>query len=189
MPEEVASGLGMVRRYRGAAPRRVVERAEDVLAAADAGDDVAQRIVDEGGRMLGSIVAGLVNVLDPEAVVIGGGLGLARRALPRAVQDLVRRAHLGADQPDDPDPRAALGRRRRADRRRARRGCIADTGAEPAGESAADGRRRTRSRSRSSGPATSRHRDYLPEFHRIADVREIVAVCGRGEERARATGE
>ena len=28
-------------------------------------------------------------------------------------------------------------------------------------------------------------RDYLPEFHRIADVAELVAVAGRGEERAR----
>lgn len=29
-------------------------------------------------------------------------------------------------------------------------------------------------------------RDYLPEFHRIAERAEIVAVCGRTEERARA---
>lgn len=28
-------------------------------------------------------------------------------------------------------------------------------------------------------------RDYLPEFHRIADRAELVAVCGKGEERAR----
>ena len=28
-------------------------------------------------------------------------------------------------------------------------------------------------------------RDYLPEVHRIADVAEIVMVCGRGEDRAR----
>jgi predicted dehydrogenase len=31
------------------------------------------------------------------------------------------------------------------------------------------------------------HRDYLPEFHRIADRAEIVAVCGRGRERAEFT--
>jgi predicted dehydrogenase len=31
------------------------------------------------------------------------------------------------------------------------------------------------------------HRDYLPEFHRIADKAEIVAVCGRGRERAEFT--
>lgn len=31
------------------------------------------------------------------------------------------------------------------------------------------------------------HRDYLPEFQRIADRAEIVAVCGRGRERAQMT--
>jgi len=77
VPEEIASGLGMVRRYSEHAPTPAHDRAEDVLAAADAGDEVAQRIVDEGGDMLGGVVAGLVNVLDPEGVVMGGGLGLA----------------------------------------------------------------------------------------------------------------
>jgi predicted dehydrogenase len=33
------------------------------------------------------------------------------------------------------------------------------------------------------------HRDYLPEFHRIADRAEIVAVCGRGRERAQMTAD
>ena len=33
------------------------------------------------------------------------------------------------------------------------------------------------------------HRDYLPEFHRIAEWAEIVAVCGRGEARARLTAQ
>ncbi|MGQ0636426.1 MAG: Gfo/Idh/MocA family protein [Planctomycetaceae bacterium] len=31
------------------------------------------------------------------------------------------------------------------------------------------------------------HRDYLPEFHRLADRAELVAVCGRSDNRARAT--
>ena len=33
------------------------------------------------------------------------------------------------------------------------------------------------------------HRDYLPEFHRIADKSKIVAVCGRGIERAQMTAD
>jgi glucokinase len=77
VPEDVASGLGMVRRMQARRADASFTRAEDVLAAADTGDDDAREIVDEGGRMLGSIVASLINVLDPEAVVIGGGLGLA----------------------------------------------------------------------------------------------------------------
>lgn len=32
-------------------------------------------------------------------------------------------------------------------------------------------------------------RDYLPEFHRLADEAEIVAVCGRGRQRAQMTAE
>ena len=35
------------------------------------------------------------------------------------------------------------------------------------------------------GPGDVAHRDYLPEFHRLADRAEIVAVCGGREARAR----
>jgi glucokinase len=77
VPEDIASGLGMARRLSEARPDVAVRGAEDVLAAASEGDELAARIVDEGGRMLGTVVAWLVNVLDPRAVVIGGGLGLA----------------------------------------------------------------------------------------------------------------
>lgn len=35
------------------------------------------------------------------------------------------------------------------------------------------------------GPGDVAGRDYLPEFHRLEDRAEIVAVCGRGQERAR----
>jgi glucokinase len=76
VPEDIASGLGIASRYR-AASGRSIEGAEDVVRAADAGDEVARRIVDEGGAMLGTIASWLVNVLDPAAIVLGGGLGLA----------------------------------------------------------------------------------------------------------------
>jgi len=77
VPEQVASGNGMVGRYAESGPHQRPERVEDVLAAAADGDEIAARIVDEGGAMLGTVVAGLVNVLDPQGVVVGGGLGLA----------------------------------------------------------------------------------------------------------------
>ena len=35
------------------------------------------------------------------------------------------------------------------------------------------------------GPGDVAQRDYLPEFHRLADRAELVAVCGKGEARAR----
>jgi glucokinase len=45
-----------------------------VSEAARAGDAAAVRIFDEVGRRLGEGIAGLVNILDPEVVVVGGGV-------------------------------------------------------------------------------------------------------------------
>lgn len=45
-----------------------------VTEAAGQGDDVARRIIGEVGQRLGTGIAGLVNVLDPELVVVGGGV-------------------------------------------------------------------------------------------------------------------
>jgi glucokinase len=53
----------------------------DVTKAARDGDPVASGILEEVGRRLGQGIAGLVNVLDPEAVVVGGGAAEARDLL------------------------------------------------------------------------------------------------------------
>jgi glucokinase len=74
--EEIASGPALVRRYNELHPAGAGS-AEDVLAASRRGDADAIRVVREAGEALGSSVGFLVNILDPEAVVIGGGLGLA----------------------------------------------------------------------------------------------------------------
>ena len=72
--EEFASGPALAARYneRG---RRPVARAEEVVAAARDGDGPAVEVVRSAGEALGSSVGLLINVLDPEAVVVGGGLG------------------------------------------------------------------------------------------------------------------
>ena len=116
--EDIAGGPALVRHY-AERTTATVHSAEEVLARVAAGDAVAAAVVDEAATMLGSLVALLVNVLDPEAVVIGGGLGSIRRALlgdHRSVapgSHLARAVALAADHPGE----ARLGRR--ADRRRA----------------------------------------------------------------------
>jgi glucokinase len=40
------------------------------------GDDLATRLIDRAVKALGAGVASCVNVIDPEAVIIGGGLGV-----------------------------------------------------------------------------------------------------------------
>jgi glucokinase len=108
--EDFAAGPALARRFNGRAATSV-SVAEDVVALANDGNVVAAEVVDEAATMLGSFVALLVNVFDPEAVVIGGGLGSASgrywetlvssarahiwsehvRSLP------IARAHLGGD--------------------------------------------------------------------------------------------
>ncbi len=75
-PEQVASGHGMIERFGQMRPGTAVESVVDIAAAAAIGDVDAAMVLGQGGRMLGVIVARLVDVLDPEVVVVGGGLGL-----------------------------------------------------------------------------------------------------------------
>jgi glucokinase len=73
--QQTASGSALVRRYteRGG----TATGAQDVLAAADGGDRAAAAVIAEGAKALGIGIALLINLLDPEAVVLGGGLGSA----------------------------------------------------------------------------------------------------------------
>jgi glucokinase len=79
---EEAGGPGLVRRYNEKLAleayhqeRSLSQGGEDVLAAVKAGDSLAIEVVSSAGEMLGVTVGWLVNVLDPEAVIVGGGLG------------------------------------------------------------------------------------------------------------------
>ncbi len=84
--EQVAAGRAIDRLGRAAArehpyslvatlaendPEKVTGRV--VTDAAKQGDEIAISILAEVGRRLGEGIAGLVNVLDPQVVVIGGG--------------------------------------------------------------------------------------------------------------------
>jgi len=74
--EDIASGPALAaawRRRTGSASAG----AEEVILAAVEGNPVALEIVNNAAVVLGSTVALIVNVLDPEAVVTGGGLGSA----------------------------------------------------------------------------------------------------------------
>lgn len=80
--EEFASGPALARRYVQAKNARNEEcgeicTAEDVFRAASREDKDAIQILTSAGQALGVSAAFLVNVLDPEIVVVGGGLGTA----------------------------------------------------------------------------------------------------------------
>jgi glucokinase len=74
--EELAAGPALVARFNQRKPG-AAKTGQDVLAAVAAGDADALAVVRSAGEALESAIGLLVNVLDPEAVVIGGGLGLS----------------------------------------------------------------------------------------------------------------
>jgi glucokinase len=80
--EAYASGsaIGAMARDRLVDPTTVTSLREldqvlgpDVTAAARAGDEVAVEVLTEAGTWLGVALASAVNILDPEAILLGGG--------------------------------------------------------------------------------------------------------------------
>ena len=59
---------------------------EKLVAASDAGDADAQRVWRKSVQALAAGIASLINVLDPEVVVIGGGIARARESLFRPLK-------------------------------------------------------------------------------------------------------
>lgn len=87
--EQFAAGPALAARYAAEVPS-FVGAAPEVLALAESGDRKAQSIVISAGRALGAGVAQLVNTLDPEAVVIGGGLGLVGGIYRMTIEESMR---------------------------------------------------------------------------------------------------
>ncbi len=105
--EEIASGPAISAAYARRTGRSI--GAADLLAAATSGDAAASDILTAAARQLGPLVALVVNMLDPQAIVLGGGLGLA--AGPYRDQLIAStRAHIWAEACRDlPILPAALG--------------------------------------------------------------------------------
>lgn len=98
--EEVASAAGIVRRTKerlyhdstSSLSRRQLEQAasiDDVVEAAKNGDDFAQMMLIRTGRYIGTAIASVINLLNPERVVIGGELMEVERVI---LQSIVRQA-------------------------------------------------------------------------------------------------
>ncbi|SEB58339.1 glucokinase [Paramicrobacterium humi] len=98
--EAYASGTSIAERAREAVDERGGDsaladlptiRAEDVSAAAHAGDPLARQIWAETTHMLGIAVTDLVNILEPELVVLGGGVTRAGSAFIDPIREAVLR--------------------------------------------------------------------------------------------------
>ncbi|MFB7667291.1 ROK family protein [Kitasatospora sp. NPDC056138] len=89
--EQYVSGTALARGYRERIRAPAEISAVEVATAADRGDRAATDAFDELGTRLGVAVAGLVNVFNPEVVVIGGGLSAVHGLfMPAAVRGMER---------------------------------------------------------------------------------------------------
>lgn len=101
--EAMAAGPAMAARAEQAArtgqsdflARRLEEHgaltAKDVGDAAAAGDHAANEIIKESGRMVGGMLAGLVNFYNPSLILIGGGVSKIGYKLLSAIRQAVLR--------------------------------------------------------------------------------------------------
>ncbi|MFE7016805.1 ROK family protein [Streptomyces sp. NPDC057651] len=105
--EGYASGSGIAARY-SAVTGSAVTGARAVVTRAEAGDAAAFDVLSTAGDALGTALAWAVALLDPAAIVVGGGLGTAGGLLDESMRTAyatharrrgrppVRRAELGA---------------------------------------------------------------------------------------------
>lgn len=98
--EVYASATAVVRRMKEALKKSVTSKSfksarEDMTAAkiylaARKGDKLSRRIVDETGLYLGAAIANIVNALNPEMIVISGGMAKAGKPLLDKIKKTVK---------------------------------------------------------------------------------------------------
>ncbi len=99
--ETVSSAWGIVRRYNSMSKDKVEGRfnSEEVAKRAKEGDNIAIKTFEDAGYYLGVVVAGEVNTVDPEIIIISGGLSntwdLMEKSFIKAFESNVIRALKG----------------------------------------------------------------------------------------------
>lgn len=86
--EDRAGGAGLVREAREVG--LTLDTAWELLAAAERGESKAVLVLEKGGHILGNAIALLVNMLDPQRVVVGGGLASLDGPYWRALGEAAR---------------------------------------------------------------------------------------------------
>lgn len=86
--EDFSGGAGLLQQARAAGLD--VDSVSDLVALAGKNDTVARRVFDIGGCMLGRALGFLANALDPEAIILGGGIAAGEPGYVRACETALR---------------------------------------------------------------------------------------------------
>lgn len=72
--EAIGSGIGMHRHFLSLGGDREILDARGIASAATSGDPIARRALDESAAAVGRAIAGAATLLDPERIVVTGGV-------------------------------------------------------------------------------------------------------------------
>ncbi|WP_159085821.1 ROK family transcriptional regulator [Aeromicrobium chenweiae] len=108
---ETVAGAGALVAALPARADGTVPDLDDVLAACAAGEPGALRIVADAGRAVGTALAGVCTMLDPDLVVVGGRTAAAGRPLMDGIVETLRRGVPPTDEPLVPVVAGELGAR------------------------------------------------------------------------------
>jgi glucokinase len=89
--EMYASSRGIVMTYRERSSRPKVITSEEIYQAARDGDALAGEVMKDMGRLLGIGIANLINIFNPEMIVIGGGVKDAWPLFIEAVREEIKK--------------------------------------------------------------------------------------------------
>ncbi len=108
--EALASGTAIARRARHLLGKRADPglTAETLARAAAQGDRLARRLIEETAQMLGAWLGGVISLLDPDIIVIGGGVSRIGDPLFSRIQEAVLGHTINPNAADTPIVPAAL---------------------------------------------------------------------------------
>ena len=66
-----------------------------IYDAAVAGDELAQKVMDDTGKYIGIAMAGAVNIINPELLIIGGGVAAAGEMLIGRIRTEIKKRAMG----------------------------------------------------------------------------------------------
>ncbi|GBR69132.1 ROK family protein [Gluconobacter kanchanaburiensis] len=90
IPEDFASGLGMERLWAARGGESLKEGGHTLETLASAGNTLARSVIEDAADMTGRLIAQTINMLDPEKIVLGGGLGCSEGLYRQKLEEHVR---------------------------------------------------------------------------------------------------
>ncbi|POF61608.1 glucokinase [Novacetimonas maltaceti] len=89
-PEDFASGLGMERLWAERGGRPLPDGVQTLETLAASGDARARGVIEDAASIAGRLIAQGVNMLDPEKIVLGGGLGCSDGLYRHRLEEHIR---------------------------------------------------------------------------------------------------